>query len=159
MLTRSGSGIDGIFSDESKLQQAYIKSGYRVELSSGERYLVEDSPSGGLLLASGNYANPVTDGASKWSEVMVADFNLEVGVEYQVEALVSTVEITLPSISVGDKVIIHNASTSTQTVRVLNPSYTIQGSGGIIPPGLNLVISSGETANLLAKNSNTIEVA
>ena len=49
-------------SDAAALQASIIKSGKRVELSTGERYLVQDGDAGdGLLLAGGNFANPIRE--------------------------------------------------------------------------------------------------
>ncbi len=49
-------------SDVAALQASIIKSGKRAELSTGERYLVQDGDAGdGLLLAGGNFANPIRE--------------------------------------------------------------------------------------------------
>jgi hypothetical protein len=61
MLTKGGSKVDGIFADLAELQSSKIPNGRRVELLSGDRYLTTSVNTGGILLASGNYANLVTD--------------------------------------------------------------------------------------------------
>ena len=57
-LTKSGFVLR---STTALLQASIILTGKRVELSSGERYTVNDTDLGsGLLLAGGNYANPIS---------------------------------------------------------------------------------------------------
>ena len=51
-----------LYETVAKLQAALIKNDKRVELTTGERYLTAAVNSGGLLLASGNYANPLNTG-------------------------------------------------------------------------------------------------
>ena len=50
-----------LYQTVAKLQAALIKNDKRVELTTGERYLTAAVNSGGLLLASGNYANPISE--------------------------------------------------------------------------------------------------
>jgi hypothetical protein len=55
-----------LYETVAKLQAALIKNDKRIELTTGERYLTAAVNAGGLLLASGNYANPI--GGAKESD-------------------------------------------------------------------------------------------
>lgn len=48
--------------DLAKLATAKVENGRRIELETGERYITSATDGGsGVLLASGNYANPISD--------------------------------------------------------------------------------------------------
>jgi len=51
-----------LYENTTKMQAAFIKNGKRVETSDGTRYITEAVDNSGLLLASGNYANPLNTG-------------------------------------------------------------------------------------------------
>jgi hypothetical protein len=86
------------------------------------------------------------------------DFTAVLGDSYDVEAIATVVEITLPTLEIGKSIIITTRTNSTQLVRVLNPTYTISGGGGSIAPGEDLLIGVGETAQLLATSLTTLGV-
>ena len=52
-----------LYENTTKMQAAFIKNGKRVETSDGTRYITEAVDNSGLLLASGNFANPLNTGA------------------------------------------------------------------------------------------------
>jgi hypothetical protein len=54
-----------LYETAAKMQAALIKNDKRIELTTGERYLSAAVNSGGLLLASGNYANPISGSLEK----------------------------------------------------------------------------------------------
>ena len=61
------------------------------------------------------------------------------------------------TLSVGDEIIVHNESISTNKVQLVNPNFTIKGANGTISPGTDLELAPGDTAHLAAKTSLILE--
>jgi hypothetical protein len=88
------------------------------------------------------------------------DFTLTVGLKYQVEAIGTPIDGTLPlTLLDGQTLTVHNSSASDSKVQLLNPNFTIRGPAGTILAGTDLEIGAGETAVLVAKGTLILEVS
>ena len=96
--------------------------------------------------------------ASQWTN-KANDFQVLPNRKYQVDGSSNTVDGTLPtSLEVGDVIIVHNESISTNEVKLLNTALTIKGPFDEVTSSDNLVIGEGETAHLVAKTTTILEV-
>lgn len=109
--------------------------------------------------------NPANDDGTNWRGVSNeswftydADFTALRNAKHVVTALVSAVEATQPTYSEGDYIVFSNSPESTELLRVLNPSNTIQGTSGTVSAGDDLTLSAGQSVHLVAINSNTLKV-
>lgn len=75
----------------------------------------------------------------------------------QILATSTPVDLTQPTFSVDDFVVITNSKESTQTVRLLNPSNTLIFRNGTISAGDNAVINPGDTVSLRARTPTILE--
>ena len=98
-------------------------------------------------------------GGENWQALKTASFTAYAGLSYQIEAIGSAVDVTLPvTLTDGSAYTVHNSSASTSTVRVLNALYTIRGASGSLTSGNNLILEAGDTAKLIAKGTLILEV-
>lgn len=67
-------------------------------------------------------------------------------------------DLTQPTFAVNDFIVIKNSASTTQTVRLLNPSNTIIGDISTLSAGDNLVIPAGDVVHLVARASNILEI-
>lgn len=66
MATRSAGNMSGVFTDLTALSSAKVENGQRVELLAGNRYQTDPVDAGsGVLLSSGNFANPISQGSGE----------------------------------------------------------------------------------------------
>lgn len=109
---------------------------------------------------------PVTDDGTKWMPVVndpwilkSANFTIVPNVRYMIDASGGSVDAALPaSVAVGDKIIVHNESISTNLVRLTNTALTIKGPTGTVTSSDNLELDAGDTADLAAKTTLIMEV-
>lgn len=109
--------------------------------------------------------NPANDDGTNWRGVSneswythEASFTAIKNAKHHVTALVSAVEATQPTYTEGDYIVFANSPESTELLRVLNPSNTIQGAAGTVSAGDDLTLDAGQTVHLVAINSNTLKV-
>jgi len=109
--------------------------------------------------------DPSTDAGTNWLPAIddqwinkSAAFNIVAGKSYQIDGSAGSVDAVLAtSYLVGDVIIVHNESISTNLVRLTNSALTIKGPGGIITSSDNLVLDPGDTAHLVAKTTTILE--
>ena len=109
--------------------------------------------------------NPVTDDGTNWANAIdeqwvnkSAGFTVFAGKQYQVDASGGSVDCALKTAYVvGDSIVVHNESISTNTVRLTNTALTIKGKGSTATSADNIVIKAGETAILVAKTTTILE--
>lgn len=90
-------------------------------------------------------------GGSRPVVQVVGNFNAEPEITY----IVSTADITLPGLIVGETFEFHAV---TDNVRVLNPSYTISNGTRSIIAGDNLLMRNGQTVTMSAISLTELEV-
>lgn len=122
----------------------------------------------GLLyrsLQAANTGNALVDGAwwssdlsATWA-VITATGTVYPNAEYQVLATVGATDLTLGTFTTGDQFTIRNSLDTTQTVTVLNPSYTIKGPVSSASAGTDVTIAPGQTMVLVAQSASILEVA
>jgi hypothetical protein len=116
-----------------------------------------------LTAAAGN--DPETDDVTTWAVAIdeqwvnkSAAFTIFTGKKYQIDGSGGAVDAALKtSYTVGDEIIVHNESISTNTVRLTNTALTIKGAKGEISSSDNLVLEPGDTAHIVMKTSTTGE--
>jgi len=87
-----------------------------------------------------------------------ANFTAIARESYQIDGSSVTVDVTMPTLAIGDVFTFHNETISTNKVQILNPSYTIKGTGGVIAAGTDLELSSGDSVQLVAKSTTILEI-
>ena len=116
-----------------------------------------------LTAAAGN--DPETDDGTNWSVAINGQwinkssaFTVFAGKSYQIDASGGAVDAPLKTAYViGDEIIVHNESISTNTVRLTNTALTIKGPLGTVTSSDNLVLDPGATAHLVAKTTTILE--
>lgn len=86
------------------------------------------------------------------------DFTAVIGESYQIDGSVNTVDVTLPVVAIGGVLTFHNMTASTFKVQLLNPSYTINGAGGVISAGTDVELEVGNSVQLVAKSTSILEI-
>jgi hypothetical protein len=85
-------------------------------------------------------------------------FTMGITTHYKVVATSAAVDISIPALTVGEIYTTSNSLTSTELVRVLNPSYTIAAPVATVVAGDNIILEPGDTLSLLALTASTMEV-
>ena len=106
-----------------------------------------------------NSNDPETDDGTNWVEafknpwIMKSPaFNIKAGKRYQIDASGGAVDAALAaSYTIGDEIIVHNESISTNTVRLTNTALTIKGPIGTITTADNLELEPGDTVHIAMK--------
>ena len=96
-----------------------------------------------------------------WSEIksgqeaiaVTGNFTAEAGNVYIVTG---NADITIPAVAVGE---IYEFHAVADTVRLLNSSYTINGSIGSISTGDDMIINEGQTVRLSVEATNTLRIS
>jgi len=109
---------------------------------------------------------PAIDGAkipeiitlSSWDIPETANFTGAANESRQIDALLNTIDVELPVLSIGDSFIYHNLITSTFKVQILNPIETIRGSNGDIAAGVNMELAPGDSVQMIAKSTTILSV-
>jgi len=103
--------------------------------------------------------DPSTDDGSNWKPAVKekpwvnksSGFTVDVNERYTIDGSSGAVDAALPTILViGDEIVVHNDSTSTNTVRLTNTALTINGVGATVTSSDNLVLANGDTVHLVA---------
>lgn len=111
MLTRATGNITAEFESESAMVAAGSPTGRMLQLVTGQVFYVETFNSGfGILLSSGNYANPVTTGDGQVISVLVETNSLVIGEDgkgklYSISDFTGSVTVTVEAVplsSVGN---------------------------------------------------------
>jgi len=110
--------------------------------------------------------NPETDDGTNWVEAFnkqwinkSAGFSVKAGKMYQIDASAGSVDGALATTyNIGDSIIVHNESISTNLVRLTNTALTIKGAGGTVTSSDNLVLAAGDTVHMVAKTTTILEV-
>jgi len=118
------------------------------------------------LIAVNLNNDPSTDTGVNWISAMDGQwinkssaFPIIAGKKYQIDASGGAVDAPFePSYLVGDVIIVHNESISTNLVRLTNSTLTIKGAGDTVTSSDNLVLEPGDTAHLVAKTTTILEV-
>lgn len=86
-------------------------------------------------------------------------FTIDAGKKYSIDGSGGAVDAVFKTAYVvGDEVIVHNESISTNLVRLTNTALTIKGPKGTVTSSDNLTLSPGDTAHLVAKTPTILEV-
>ena len=117
------------------------------------------------LTALNSNNDPDTDDGTNWvnaiDELWVnksSAFTVFAEKSYQVDASGGSVDCALKTAYiVGNSIVVHNESISTNTVRLTNTALTIKGKGSTATSADNIVIPAGETAILIAKTTTILE--
>lgn len=99
----------------------------------------------------------VTVGTSNWSDLIIASTAVDANGQYNVEAIGSDVNITLPAFTINNFLVVHCTANSNSLCRVLNPSFTIRGRIDI-SAGDNLTLKAGDTVHLVYVATNILEI-
>jgi hypothetical protein len=126
------------------------------------------------MIASNQGNDPSTDDGTNWlpavdsskiPEVIkltwinkAANFSAVAGESYNVDGSANTVDVTMPTIAVGETFTFHAVIGSTFKIQVLNPSYTINGPSGTISAGTDLELVAGDSVQLVAKTTAVLEI-
>jgi len=111
--------------------------------------------------------NPSTNDGTNWKPAVKenpwidksAGFTIEVNERYTIDGSSGSVDGALPTaLAIGDEIVVHNDSVSTNTVRLTNTALTIKGVGATVTSSDNLVLGNGDTVHLVAKTTLIMEV-
>lgn len=118
-----------------------------------------------LTATSGN--NPSTDNGTNWAlpvsissswVTKAIDFTAIDDESYQIDASSNTVDVTIPTLAIGDPFVFHNLITSTFKVQILNPTQTIKGINGNITATTNMEISAGQSVQIIATSTTILSI-
>jgi hypothetical protein len=126
------------------------------------------------LVASNQGNDPSADDGSNWlpavdsskiPEIIKLNWQIKAGnfsavnnEAYILDGSGGTLDVTLPTIAAGNAFTFHNLITSTNKVQILNPSYSIRGSGGTISAGTDLELSAGDSVQLVASSTSILDI-
>lgn len=110
------------------------------------------------LSEPGVTADWLFNNGTRWSGLITSSATLSANQLAPVLATAGNVDLTQPTFSAGDFLIIHSSPDSTDQVRLLNPSNTIVGNYGTAVAGDNIIIPSGDAVHLYARSSSILEV-
>ena len=85
-----------------------------------------------------------------FQSIETSNFTAESTKMYMVNALSTTIVITLPVLAEGDTLVFHSLNTSTQNVQIDNTGVEVVGVGGTIAAGDNLELTAGQSVQLVA---------
>lgn len=105
---------------------------------------------------SGSNSDWVFSSGTRWQEV-TASTPLAANSQVTVYATVGAVDLTQPTFAKNDFIVVESDPSSTEIVRLLNPSNTLIGKKGVIAAGDNLVLEPGETVHFVARTSNILK--
>lgn len=95
---------------------------------------------------------------TRWQATLTTSGSLGKNAMWAIRATSGAVDRTLPAMTDGDFIVIHNDPTSTQTVRVLNAGYNIRSAVRTITSSDNIVLAAGETIYLQSRSSTELRV-
>jgi len=95
---------------------------------------------------------------NSWDIPKTADFTAVASESRQIDASANTIDVTLPTLVIGDSFIYHNLITSTFKVQILNPIETIKGKGGDILAGINMELEPGQSVQMIAKSTTILSI-
>ena len=95
---------------------------------------------------------------NSWDIPKTADFTAVASESRQIDASANTIDVTLPTLVIGDSFIYHNLITSTFKVQILNPIETIKGKGGDIVAGINMELEPGQSVQMIAKSTTILSI-
>lgn len=118
-----------------------------------------------LLYNLGNVAASEPGASTNWAFMSgtrwlkaTASQNAIVNGKMQISATAAPVNIQLVPMSVNDFITIRNNSNSTKQVRLVNSTYTINGSVGSVTSADNLIILPSTTRTLICRDTNILEI-
>jgi len=94
---------------------------------------------------------------TRWRTPYTASATLAANSQNTIIATSAPADMALPSLAINDFVVLHNAKSSTQTVRLMNSTYTIRGRRGTASAGDNLIMAAGDTIHLACVATNILE--
>lgn len=95
---------------------------------------------------------------TRWVSQFTASGTLPANSMCSVAATSGAADFTLGAFVANDFFVLSNSPTSTQTVRLLNASYTIRGKIGTASAGTNIIIPAGDFLPLRAVSSSVLEI-
>lgn len=95
---------------------------------------------------------------TRWVTPYTASATLAVNSFNTVIATSAPANMTLPAVAVNDFVVIHNSPTSTQTVKLINASYTIRSKYFTASPSDNCILGADEVFYAKCVATNVLEV-
>ena len=95
---------------------------------------------------------------NSWDIPKTADFTAVASESRQIDAASNTIDVTLPTLVLGDSFIYHNLITSTFKVQILNPIETIKGKSGDITAGTNMELEPGQSVQMIAKSTTILSI-
>lgn len=106
---------------------------------------------------SGSNSDWVFASGTRWQE-LTSSATVAANSMVTVYATSGAVDVTQPAFVKNDFLVVNNDPSSSQTVRILNPSNTVTGIKGSISAGDNIVIAPGSTVHLVARTTNILKV-
>lgn len=94
---------------------------------------------------------------TRWRTPYTASGTLAANSQNTIIATSAPADMSLGTFAANDFFVLHNSPSSTQTVRLMNPSYTIRGKRGSALPGDNIVLKTGEVIHIKAISSSVLE--
>lgn len=95
---------------------------------------------------------------TRWVTPFTASATLPANSMCTIIATSAAADMELDTFSQNDFFVLMNSSASTQTVRLMNPSYTIRSVNATALPGDNIPLAPGETMQLVAISASILEV-
>lgn len=95
---------------------------------------------------------------TSWQKTVTTSGALAKNAMWPILATSAPVDRTLPAMTDGDFIVVHNDPTSTQTVRVMNAGYNIRSAQRTITGADNIVLAAGETVYLQCRSSTELKV-
>jgi hypothetical protein len=95
---------------------------------------------------------------TRWRTPYTASATMVANSQNTIIATSGAAYMTLPaSMAVNDFIVLHNAKSSTQTVRLMNNGYAIRGRRGSVTSSDNLIMGLGDTIHLVCVSPGNLE--
>lgn len=95
---------------------------------------------------------------TRWISQFTGSNTIPANALCSVAATVSTANMAIGPFVANDFLVLAVSPTTTQTVRILNPSCTIYGKGRTVVPGEDITMRRGELAHMRAISSTVLEI-
>jgi hypothetical protein len=95
---------------------------------------------------------------TRWRTPYTASGTLAANSQSSVIATSAPADMALGTFAQNDFFVIMNSSASTQTVRLMNPSFTIISQNATATAGNNITLAAGEAIHLVAISASILEV-
>lgn len=93
-----------------------------------------------------------------WCAKVTQSMTLHENCKFNAEAIGGGIDLTLPTMEVGDYVVIRNSIVSDSNVRVVNNGYTIQAKYATLSTNDNIIVEPDDNCYLLCSGVNILEI-